>query len=55
MTCEDITERNLAEGAARGNEARHRRLLPQLRVGIVVRAPDTTILFSNLDAPRARW
>lgn len=47
---EDITDKKEAEEALKGSEARYKGLLRNLDAGIVVHAPDTSIIMNN---PRA--
>ncbi|HSV42347.1 MAG TPA: PAS domain S-box protein, partial [Methanomassiliicoccales archaeon] len=49
---EDITERVRAEEALKESEERHRTLLNNLPSGIVVHAPDTSIIYANSQASR---
>ena len=46
----DVTERKKAAEALRESEAAHRGFLENLGVGVVVHAPDTTILYCNPSA-----
>ena len=49
----DVTAQRQAEQALKASEERHRLLVNHLLAGVVVHAPDTSILFSNAEAGRA--
>lgn len=52
ITWFDITERRRAENELKESREKHRNLIQNLHAGLVIHAPDTSIVFANTEASR---